>query len=70
MDDKIVKLNDYRESPGHFAVSITIETDGKITVDRDMQYLETEEEINWAISLIVMGLSDLIEMKKSIRGNS
>lgn len=66
MTDNIISLDERRKDEGRFCVSITLYSDGRVALDKDVEELTTRAQVAWALSNLALGIADLVEYKRGL----
>lgn len=62
----IIDLSAHRQEPGKFCLSITVNSDGEVRIDKDDTQLRTRLDVIWALAAIALGVHDLVEYKNTL----
>ncbi len=64
MSNNIISLNDRRKDDGKFCASITLYSDGRVVVDKDVEQMATRTQVAWALANFALGIADLVEYRQ------
>lgn len=66
MAGNVISLDDHRPDPGAFCLSITLTSDGKVTLDLDRAEISTKAQAAWALAQIALAIADIVEHKNTL----